>query len=224
VTAHFTDPGTRDTHAAQIDWGDGASSAATIASGSAEGSHAYTAAGVYTVSIVVTDDDGGSDTRTSAAELTAYVVVYDPAAGFVTGGGWITSPAGAYVGDPALTGRASFGFVARYHKGASTPSGNTEFEFKAGDLKFKATSYEWLVVAGSKAKYKGQGTINGTGQYGFMLTAIDGDSSAGSGTDAYRIKIWNLENGSIVYDNEIGQPDDSEPSTALGGGSIVVHR
>ena len=219
VAAHFTDPGTRDTHDAQIDWGDGASSAATVASGSANGSHAYAAAGVYTVSVVVTDDDGSSDTRSSATELTAYVVVYDPAAGFVTGGGWITSPVGAYAADPALTGRASFGFVAKYHKGATTPSGNTEFEFKAGRLNFKATSYEWLVVAGSKAKYKGEGTINGAGQYGFMLTAIDG----GDGADAFRIKIWDLAGGAVVYDNKMSAVDDSDDATAIGGGNITIH-
>jgi len=31
-----------------------------------------------------------------------------PSAGFVTGSGWINSPAGAYVSDPSLTGRATF--------------------------------------------------------------------------------------------------------------------
>ena len=34
--------------------------------------------------------------------------------GFVTGGGWIPSPAGAYTADPALTGRGTFGLVAKH--------------------------------------------------------------------------------------------------------------
>jgi len=78
-----------------------------------------------------------------------------------------------------LTGKATFGFVSKYIKGKVDPTGNTEFQFKAGDLNFKSTSYEWLVVAGARAQFKGLGTINGTGNYGFMLTAIDGQISGG---------------------------------------------
>ena len=52
-------------------------------------------------SLEVTDKDGGTDTIVAST----YVVVYDPSAGFVTGGGWINSPAGAYAadGDDATT-------------------------------------------------------------------------------------------------------------------------
>ena len=40
--------------------------------------------------------------------------------------------------------------------GQSTPSGNTEFQFKAGDLNFHSSDYEWLVITGGgKAIYKG---------------------------------------------------------------------
>jgi hypothetical protein len=34
--------------------------------------------------------------------------------------------------------------------------------------------YDWLVVGGAKAQYKGTGTINGAGNYGFLLTATGG--------------------------------------------------
>ncbi len=105
--------------------------------------YTFTAAGVYNVTMTVTDDDGGS------GSAVIMIVVYDPSAGFVTGGGWINSPAGAYAADPTLTGKATFGFVAKYQKGANLPSGNTEFQFKVGNLNFKSTSYEWLVVAGT---------------------------------------------------------------------------
>ena len=118
------------------------------------------------------------------------MVVYDPASGFVTGGGWINSPAGAYLADPTLAGKANFGFVSKYKRGANTPSGETQFQFKAGNLNFHSTEYEWLVVAGAKAKYKGTGTINGAGGYDFMLSAVDGQRPGGGGTDKFRIKIW----------------------------------
>jgi hypothetical protein len=48
-----------------------------------------------------------------------------------------------------------------------TPSGQTEFNFHVADLNFHSTSYQWLVLAGAQAKYKGSGTINGSGDYGF---------------------------------------------------------
>ena len=43
--------------------------------------------------------------------------------------------------------------------------------------------------------------------------------------DKFRIKIWDKNNGdAIVYDNEIGGLDDADPTTVIGGGSIVIHR
>ena len=220
LRASFSDAGKLDTHTGTITWDIGAvSETAPVTEVGGSGSVTATrvlSAGVYTVSVAVTDNGGGAAMQTGSQ----YIVVYDPSEGFVTGGGWIQSPAGAYAPDAALTGKATFGFVAKYQKGASAPSGNTEFEFKAGSLRFKATGYEWLVVAGSKAKYKGEGAINGAGGYGFMLTAIDG----GDGADAFRLKIWNLATGSIVYDNRMGELEDSDAATALSGGSIVVHK
>src|SRR5207244_3258774 len=151
------------------DWGDGTTSASIAesnGSGTASGSHSYSSPNVYTVKLTVSDDDAGSSNQS----IYQYVVVYDPSAGFVTGGGWIDSPAGAYRADPSLTGKANFGFVAKYQKGKSVPDGNTEFQFQAGNLNFKSTLYEWLVISGAKGQYKGYGTINGTGNYRFVLT------------------------------------------------------
>jgi hypothetical protein len=91
-------------------------------------------------------------------------------------------------------------------------------------VNFHSESYEWLVISGPRAQYKGSGQINGAGDYGFKLTAIDGDASGGGGVDRFRIKIWNKATGVVVYDNQVGAPDDATPSTALGGGSIVIHR
>lgn len=217
TSASFTDPGTADTHTAIWNWGDGTTSAGTVASLSVSGSHTYSTPGIYTVGLTVTDDDGGVGTQSYQ-----YVVVYDPNGGFATGGGWIISPAGAYTADPSLSGKANFGFVSKYQKGASTPTGYTEFQFKAGDLNFKSTSYDWLVVAGARAQYKGVGTINGSGEYGFMLTAIDGQINGGGGADKFRIKIWEI-GGDVIYDNLIGGEDTAVPTTTLGGGSIVIH-
>ena len=66
--------------------------------------------------------------------------------------------------------------------------------------------------------------MNGAGDYGFILTAIDGDINGGGGADKIRIKIWNKNGGGIVYDNQVDAPDVSDPTTVIGGGSIVIHR
>jgi hypothetical protein len=52
------------------------------------------------VGVTVQDDDGAA-----VYSSFQYVVVYDAKGGFVTGGGWINSPAGAYVQNPSLVGK-----------------------------------------------------------------------------------------------------------------------
>jgi len=222
ASAAYSDPDGGDAHAAEWDWGDGSTSAGTVmqSSNAVSGSHTYTEAGVYTVAVTVTDPDGDTVPNTDMATH-RFVVVFDPDAGFVTGGGWIDSPAGAYAADPDLTGKANFGFVSRYSHGASVPEGSTEFQFKSGDLNFHSSSYNWLVIAGQdKAKYKGSGTINDAGNYGFMLTAVDN----GNAGDTFRIKIWDKDAGDgVVYDNKMGSGDDAYDGTVIGGGNIKVH-
>jgi hypothetical protein len=173
--------------------------------------------GVYKVCVSAIDLADNSST-----EHCAYAVIYDPNGGFVTGGGWFMSPPGAYPAAPALTGKANFGFVSKYLNGANKPTGNTQFQFHAAGLTFKSTDYDWLVVAGARAQYKGTGAVNGADGYKFILTAIDGQQPGGGGTDRIRIKIWKDE--VIVYDNQIGVDDDAQPATVLGGGSIVIHK
>ncbi len=208
VSAKFSDPDIPDSHTATWDWGDGTTSAGGIneETGSVSGNHLYSAPGVYTVELTVADQYGASNTVNCEPN---FVVVYDAHGSFVTGGGWIDSPAGASSVFPEAIGKANFGFVSKYQKGANVPTGNTEFQFKAGDLNFKSSSYEWLVVAGSKAQFKGVGTINGAGTYKFMLFA--GDNSP----DTFRIKITD-ESDVTVYDNGSEQ--------AISGGSIVIHK
>ncbi len=222
VSIGFSDAGVLDTHSATWDWGDGTMSPGMVVeaggTGTAYGSHVYAEAGVYAVTIVVADDDGGA----VSAIASEYVVVYDPAGGFVTGGGWIDSPPGAYVAAPELFGKASFGFVSKYKKGASLPQGSAQFAFHAAGFNFKSTALEWLVVANDRAKFKGSGVVNGAGGYGFMITAIDGDPKRAP--DAFRIKVWDKGTGLVVYDNQLGESETAYSATVLGGGSIVVHR
>ncbi len=159
-----------------------------------------------------------------ASTATALGAVYDPEGGFVTGGGWIDSPEGAYAEDPTLTGRANFGFVSKYKKGADVPTGQTEFQFQVADLNFHSDTYQWLVIAGARAQYKGTGTINGVDNYGFMLTAIDAKLTPSTDVDKFRIKIWDRDTDTIVYDNQMDAADGTNPTTSIAGGNIVIHK
>ena len=219
VTVTFTDPDTNDTHEAKIDWGDENSTEGVVDGYTITGSYTYDTPGVYTLLVYVRDDKDASD-----EEVYQYVVVYDPEGGFVTGGGWIDSPEGAYAPDASLAGKATFGFVSKYKKGADVPTGVTEFRLKVAELNFHSNTYDWLVVAGKKAMYKGVGTINGEGNYAFMLSCVDGDLQGGDGIDRFRIKIWDKDTDTVIYDNQMGEVEDAEPATALGGGSIVIHK
>jgi hypothetical protein len=217
LSGRFDDSDAGDTHTAQWTLSAGGSTEPIVVEGvvhednTVGGEITFAQAGIYYVTLTVTDFAGASGTATTVDQLPAFIVVYDPEGGFVTGGGWIWSPAGAYTVDATLEGKATFGFNAKYKKGATVPTGQTEFVFHAGSLNFHATSYDWLVVTGSKsANFKGIGTIDGwPGSYKFKLWAGDDVK------DTFRIKIWSGDEQKPIYDNGSDQ--------TIGGGSIVIH-
>jgi DNA/RNA endonuclease G (NUC1) len=191
VAVTFTDPGSADTHTISVSWGDGVTTAGL--------SHVYGAAGLYTVTATVRDDDGGEASRIA----TAFVVVYDPNAGFVTGSGWF---------GPS-SNKAKFDLAVKYKDGVIGSDGSVSLE-QAG-LTFTSATVEWLVLQPGRAKVRGTGTFAGSpGVHQFLLTAVDGP-------DGVRIRIWNA-GGAVVYDNQPGLPDDSWTVSPLGGGSISV--
>ncbi|MDH3308563.1 MAG: PKD domain-containing protein, partial [Acidimicrobiia bacterium] len=237
ATAGFT-PSTGHPHTATWTMGDGttiecpgATSCLDEGAGTSEVTHTYAQTGVYLVTVVVDHDGFGTQTKKSQ-----FVVVYDATGGFVTGGGWFMTPFGAFTPenplDAEVTGPAEFGFVSKYKKGATVPTGNTVFELVTSGFEFHSTSYDWLVVQGSKAAYKGTGTIDGwSGTYKFRVTIRDADLNDNDQfvDDAFRIQIW-TENpdGSValvVYDNAYGTDPDSEfgGTQPIDGGSIVIH-
>ncbi len=213
VNAEFTDAGVLDTHTAQIDWGDGSVTAGTVSeangAGTVSGTHAYNAAGIYRVVMTVTDKDGAVS-NTSAIET---LVVYDPNGKYVVGGGWINSPAGAYLDDPNFTGKAVFAITAKYLKGAKVPTGTVLFDLPGERFLFLSTRLEWMVVSGKQVQIKGTGKVNGRldpnhQPYHFLVTAKDNKP------DTFGIKIWyeTSEGEIVIYDS--GGP------VKLGGGTV----
>lgn len=185
--------------------------------------------GVYGLKLTVIDQAGTSKTADTAGNLLAHFIVHDPDGEAVTGGGWISSPPGVHQepADKEAQNKAEFGFVAHYLPGRSVPAGNTEFHYRTGDkqMNFKSEAYDWLVVSGAWAQFKGRGTLNGESDYRFILTAIDGKKN-GDADDYFRIVIWKATNGEVLYDNQPGTDNNGPLNTnaILGGGSIVIHK
>jgi hypothetical protein len=226
ITATFTDASLLQSHTCFIDW-DGVTESFAPTNESSGGStgtcvrsHTFGSAGVYTVVVTVTDVCSAA----SNAYKYEFVVVYDPNGGFVTGGGWISQPPDGY---PALSGKANFGFVSKYKKGSNVPNGETEFQFKAGDINFHSSAYDagsLVISGGKKATYRGDGTVNGEPGYRFLLIAYDGNAPGGDGFDRFRIKI--TQGNTLIYDNRPSASEDVDLAdpTVLGGGSIVIHK
>ncbi len=219
--ASFTDPDRGDVHAALWSWGDGTpDSHGTVSesggTGNVSNSHSFAAAGVYTVTLTVTDTSG------QKATSNRQVTVYDASHGFVTGSGWIRSPQGAMKADPTEGGRARFAFVSRYVAGESRPAGRTLFHLHGTELHFRGLTQGPVTVSGLRAQYSGTGRLNGVDGYRFSVSAIDGDLPGGNGKDRLRLRIWHTDtSGAAVvdYDNQIN------PALAgtLREGSVVQH-
>ena len=214
VSSSFTDPGTVDTHTASLDCGSGVTAQSEVVGEMASSACSFSSAGVYSIRLTVRDKDGGSDTRISSAPI----VVFDPAGGRLTGGGWVASPAGAVAFAPTAGGKLMFSLNARYEPGSSIPTGKAELNLTVGKMEFRSTSLDWLVATQASAQLQGRGTVNGSGDYAFSVVAIDGQS-----TGAVRIRIWHRTSGTLLYDSRPGAPLDETGVTALGGGSIQLH-
>jgi len=116
-------------------------------------------AGLYNLCITGTDAgraEGSTCNSDASDSVCTLLAVYDPDAGFVTGGGWIDSPEGADTANPGLVGRGYFEIVSKYLKGKILPTGVIKFRFPAGDLDFRSDDFEWLVVTEAKAQVKAQ--------------------------------------------------------------------
>jgi len=232
VTVNATDL-TEFTETATIDWGDetisiwaGSDSSEMTRSGDMFSAvHLYAEPGVYLVKVMI---DYGNGVFIQTGEF-KYASVYDPNGDFLTGGGWINSPPSSYTPyhdyDPDVTGVAHFSLNLKYKNGHSVPTGSNSFRFTAGDLKFAAMVYDWLVISDAFAYFSGEGTINdGSEPYKFLIIALDSDiSGAGVSNDGFAIRIWQeATDGSVVvlYDNLVA----SGEITPLGSGSITIHR
>jgi len=190
--------------------------------GKVTGSYKFNNPGVYKLQMNVTDQTGVTSYANTNGDLDAIVVIYDPNGGNTYGGGYYNSPAGALKSNPTAIGKASYGFAMNYFKNSTNPKGETQFEFTVGDFEFNALNFDYLVISNSMAQFKGTGKITG-GQsgVGFTMTVVDGQFD-GSGVDKIRMKIYNKNTGTVIYDNQPGASDAALPIQAVGTNSVIV--
>lgn len=179
--------------------------------------------------LTISGTDAGNYTLTQPT-TTASITAAPTNTGAIAGAGWISSPTGSYVKKPTYGGKGYFAFAAGYVGNNPLPSGVTAFILKSGSLlsstafSFASLSNELLVVSGSQSTLTGTGKVNGSGNFGFMLTVLDGHSSANT-KDKLRIKIWDKANGNAVYyDSQMGAADDASPTAVVTGGVITVSK
>lgn len=214
VSAAFQDAGVLDTHTAVWDWGDNTTSSGNVTessgSGTVSGQHVYTQAGFYTLTLTVTDKDGGVDTKQYQ-----YIPVYNTAAGGLTGAGRYTSPAGAYIPNPSTSGQVIF--TANAHYVGNTLTGSSNLIFTAAHMIFTSSSNQWLVVTKPTATLQQTGKINGTGNYTLLISALDGNLPGAGGTDKIRVRIINNASGSTLYDTQLNDPLTATPLLPVSG-------
>lgn len=159
-------------------------------------------AGLFTITATAETPFGPvSDTWT--------LVVYDTQ-GMAAGGGWYYPKADD---ETDMEGRATFGFVAKYIKGAST--GNLEFQYHSSNgFNLKSTTIDYLVVSGANAKFGGKATVDGVPGYFFRVLAQD-VAEPGVGKDMFDIKIW-------FGDPNLGGTLSHSSHNVLSGGNIMV--
>ncbi len=212
------------------DPGFGNGTSMTIASGTASAAvGSYTTAGLHTFSVRTQDVAGNW-----SPVLTINLDVYNPAAGYVAGHGFIT-PAGTTSdpGDtlPTVSGnniKATLDFTVKYATlSATTPTGDSLFTWgsncnKPSNTCFvaEASSLSWLIIPGNgTAVYQGFASLSLGGQslginYPMRVQVSDGGLT---GSDHYQIRIYPL--GS--------DPDATTPmyqaSGDLTGGDIRLH-
>ena len=127
----------------------------------------------------MTDKDGGTTTVSGGT-----LVVFDPAAGSVSGAGTLADPSRDLV---------LFDFEARYRDHDSDPSGHVELH--APHLTLFATHLDWLVVTSPSFVLQGDGRVlDRRGSYRFRLSGVTGHP------DQLRVQIW-APGGSLVYDS-----------------------
>lgn len=232
LQAPFTD-GANDTHVCRVDWDDQSVDSYAAAGGNCNKAHTFRHAGMYTIKVTVTDDDGGADSES------VMVVVYDPAGAFANADGSVVSPPGALTTHSGASGEEWFHLTGRYNRVTDTvPLGTAKTWLTGTDFLVDAGNggLEWLVVTpDGKIAAKGTGFIQGKPErYGFVFYGYDSCAGRATGcqpgADRFRVVVWPLSAGAnpgtgTVYDNrpQAGYDVDVSEPQELRSGIVTIH-
>ena len=143
-----------------------------------------------------------------------------PTTGFVIGGGWFQSPAGAISQSPQVEEKAILALRAVQRKEDEHPKGNATLTIPRANFRFVSRQHEWMSVNENTAIIKGTGTLNREEGFSYVISVMD-NGSGRDPEDNYRIIIRNSE-GEVVYDNQRGANLYAEATMPIGGGNIIV--
>lgn len=197
-SASFKDVDVRDTHKAVWSWGDGSKSTGVVStvkgSGSVSGQHTWRAPGIYTVALTITDSSGKSST-------VQRTVVVCASAAATLGAGAFASPAGAARPGALQAPVGSFAFLSEGREARKA-----SVQVNVAGMALRSRRVDAVALDGTRVQYSGRGTVNGSGNYRFTLTATRGAQSGGK--DRIHVRISHTEPGStaevIDYDNGTG--------------------
>jgi len=118
----------------------------------------------------------------------------------IKGSGKIFSQPGSLIADPGFSGEADFSFdipgIDAY----------VRYQLKSANIDFVSREGINLLDGPVYVIRSGDGTLNGKGNYGYLLTIEDGDLPGGNGQDKLGFKIvdYNSSKEKVVYDSKAG--------------------
>ncbi len=146
-------------------------------------------------------------------------------AGFITGGGWVAGPIVPTPKNPNARGKTQLTVNCKNVAEEGEPPvlvGKVQVVTSALKFRFRSVSLDWMVVDGQNAWCGGTGTVNGEGQFQFVLAVFDGRSKR-IAPDAFRFLLWDPATGVVVWDNQPGDPPEVPAVQALTRGNLTVH-
>jgi hypothetical protein len=154
---------------------------------------------VYDVTFTV-----GGNFYTGVSPVTI-LAVFDPSAGFTTGGGTIVHN----------SVNANFGFNAKYHNDGSVQGSLDYVEHRSsGDVHIKGTDVLSLSVVGNTAVFVVQVTLNGAAGYTAQVTVTD-NGEPGVGHDTFGMQVTAPNNSTVS--------DLTFSPIVINGGNIQIH-
>ncbi len=212
LTASFSDPGTADTHTASVDWGDGTTESVAVDQGAGSGTvgaeHAYAAAGTYTATVCVTDDDGGAGCDTTQVTVTTAPPVLEVA------------KTDSLVNDAAGDGIVNPGDVVGYQITVVNSGGSLATAVALSDIVPEHT----VIVAGSVAAVAG--TVVSEDPVQVDLASLAPGATA---TVTFEVTLATLPAGvteianqAVVSSTELADVASDDPDTAAPGDPTVT--